>query len=83
MKNERFESIRKRTSQETVNKVNSIFDNTMKTFIIINGTTLIALEAETKLKAMDRAANICDHSQEIIVREIEDVLGMAQLRKYL
>jgi hypothetical protein len=55
----------------------------MKTFIIINGKTLIALEAETKLLAMDHAVNICDHSQEIIVREIDDVLGAAQLRKYL
>jgi len=55
----------------------------MKTFIILTGKTLTVVEDATRLDAMDRAVNMFGANTEIIVREIDDVLGAAQLRKYL
>ena len=43
----------------------------MKKFIIINGKQLIYTKKETIEDARDYAIAICDHSLEIIVREIE------------
>ena len=43
----------------------------MKTFIIINGKSVRTIKAETLEDAVTRAENTCDHSKEIIVREIE------------
>ena len=43
----------------------------MKTFIIINGKSVRTIKAETLEDAVSRAENTCDHSKEIIVREIE------------
>jgi hypothetical protein len=43
----------------------------MKTFIIINGKSVRTIKAESMEQAVTRAENTCDHSKEIIVREIE------------
>jgi len=43
----------------------------MKTFIIINGKEVRTIKAETMEDAVTRAENTCDHSKEIIVREID------------
>lgn len=43
----------------------------MKTFIIINGKSVRTIEAENMEQAVTRAENTCDHSKEVIVREIE------------
>ena len=45
----------------------------MKTFVIINGKELAIVQRETKADAIILAENVCDHSKEIIVREIEKV----------
>jgi len=42
----------------------------MKTFIIINGKEVRTIKAETIEDARVKAINTCDHSKEIIVREI-------------
>ena len=43
----------------------------MKTFIIINGKSVRTINAENMEQAITRAENTCDHSKEVIVREIE------------
>ena len=43
----------------------------MKTFVIINGKSLKTIQKKTKEDAIIFAQNYCDHSKEIIVREIE------------
>jgi hypothetical protein len=42
-----------------------------KTFIILNGKTLRIVERNNIEEAITSAQNTCDHSQEIIVREID------------
>ena len=42
-------------------------------YIIINGTTAIMKEFDSKDKAIEYAENICNHSKEIIVRKIEQL----------
>jgi len=39
--------------------------------MILNGTELLLIIAENMDEAKQKAINICDHSKEIIVREIE------------
>ena len=43
----------------------------MKTFIIINGKSVRTIKTESMEQAVTIAENTCDHSKEIIVREIE------------
>ena len=45
----------------------------MKTFITINGTTLIITKRATLEEAIKSAENISDHSKEIIVREVTKI----------
>ena len=47
----------------------------MKNFIIINGTDLNFVTAESMEVARNYAIDFCDHSEEIIVREIKVVGG--------
>ena len=42
-----------------------------KTFIILNGKTLRIVERDSMAAAITSAQNTCDHSHEIIVREID------------
>ena len=42
-----------------------------KTFIILNGKTLRIVERDSMAAAITSAVNTCDHSLEIIVREID------------
>lgn len=51
----------------------------MKTFIIINGKEVRTVKAETMEDARTKAINTCDHSKEIIVREIE---GNTEINKF-
>lgn len=44
-----------------------------KTFIILNGKSLRIVQRESMEDAITSAQNTCDHSQEIIVREIDYV----------
>ena len=45
----------------------------MKTFIIINGSIVQLIERPSIELACQTAQNVCDHSKEIIVREITKV----------
>jgi alanine racemase len=45
----------------------------MKKFIIINGTKVRIIERISMDKAIESAENTCDHSKEIIVREITEI----------
>lgn len=45
----------------------------MKHFIIINGKDVFIREKELLLDAITWAENYCDHSKEIIVREINPI----------
>ena len=47
----------------------------MKKFIIINGLDAVITERETLEDAKHHAINICDHSKEIIVKEVECING--------
>jgi hypothetical protein len=42
----------------------------MKPYALINGTELYIISAENYDEARTKAINACDHSKEIIVREI-------------
>jgi hypothetical protein len=44
----------------------------MRTFVIINGKKMRTIEAKNMEEARTRAINTCDHSKEIIVREIKE-----------
>jgi len=43
----------------------------MKKFITINGTSAFVSEHDSIEEAIASAQNVCDHSKEILVREIE------------
>ena len=43
----------------------------MKKFVIINGMDLIHIECNDLSEAKQKAFKICDHSKEIIVRQIQ------------
>ena len=43
-------------------------------FIIINGTTALIIERASMEKAIETCQNICDHSKEIIVREVDEIM---------
>lgn len=45
----------------------------MKKFITINGTKAWITERKSMEDAVTSAVNVCDHSKEIIVREITDL----------
>lgn len=45
----------------------------MKKFITINGNKAWITEKVSISKAIDSAQNICDHSKEIIVREVTEI----------
>ena len=45
----------------------------MKTFAIINGSVLMIVNLPTLEDARHRAINICDHSKEILVRELTGI----------
>tara|TARA_R110000772_G_scaffold47429_1_gene108406 strand:+ start:423 stop:593 length:171 start_codon:yes stop_codon:yes gene_type:complete len=53
----------------------------MKKFIIINGTDVILKRLPTLEDARHHAINVCDHSKEVIVREIKNLYGL-KYRKY-
>ena len=44
----------------------------MKKYIIINGKDMFLYRAETIAEARDQAINVCDHSKEVIVREVHN-----------
>lgn len=46
----------------------------MKKFIIINGLNATIIQRETLEDARNTAINICNHSKEIIVREVESII---------
>jgi hypothetical protein len=46
----------------------------MKKFIIINGLNATVVERETLEDARNTAINICDHSKEIVIREINSII---------
>lgn len=50
----------------------------MKTFIIINGLDARLIKRYSIEKAIESAVSTCDHSQEIIVREIKTFKGLNQ-----
>ena len=50
----------------------------MKTFIIINGKSVRTIYVENMEKAIAWAENYCDHSKEVIVREIETEIAIFQ-----
>ena len=45
----------------------------MKKFIVINGTEATVIKADSLLDAIEKAIAICNHSKEIIVREITNI----------
>ena len=47
----------------------------MKKFIVINGSELFFLEAETMQNAITWCQNYCNHSEEVIVREYTAILA--------
>ena len=47
----------------------------MKKFIIINGRDAVIVERENLEDARNSAINMCDHSKEIIVRELERIIN--------
>ena len=51
----------------------------MKRYIIINGTTAMIVERKSIDAARDTAINLCDHSQEIIVREITELTDYSKV----
>lgn len=51
----------------------------MKTFIIINGDDVIIKRLPTLEDARHHAINVCDHSNEVIVREVKNFYGIKQL----
>lgn len=48
----------------------------MKTFVIINGTVLRVVEKKDMEEARNHAINTCDHSLEIIVREVTNIISV-------
>lgn len=46
----------------------------MKKFLIINGLNATIVERQSLEDAKNTAINICDHSKEIIVREINNLI---------
>lgn len=54
-----------------------------KTFIILNGKTLRIVERDSMAAAITSARNTCDHSHEIIVREIDYNLFVDHAREYI
>jgi hypothetical protein len=54
-----------------------------KTFIILNGKTLRIIERDSMAAAVTSAVNTCDHSHEIIVREIDYNLFTDHKREYI
>ena len=48
----------------------------MRQFIIINGKEVFYIHSADLESARNSSINICDHSQEIIVREIETVTDL-------
>jgi hypothetical protein len=51
----------------------------MKKFIIINGDDIILKILPSLDDARDHAINVCDHSNEVIVREVSNFYGFKQL----
>jgi len=45
--------------------------NIMKKFIIINGMEITLLQKESLAEARNHAINVCNHSKEVLVREVE------------
>jgi len=54
------------------NHKNNIKMEAKKKFITINGSRCWITEKKSLAEAIHSAKNICDHSEEIIVREIKD-----------
>ena len=52
----------------------------MKTFVIINGTILIYTIQKNMEDAITKAENISNHSNEIIVREITEIINPITLK---
>ena len=45
----------------------------MNTYIIINGLDVIVIKRISMVDAEHTASNICDHSKEVIVRQVNDI----------
>ena len=52
----------------------------MKKFIIINGKSARIIQRESLDMAKQTAENICDHSKEVIVREVTEVIDNSKKR---
>lgn len=53
----------------------------MKIFLVINGAKAWITERKTMESAVQSAVNLCDHSYEIIVREIEEFTDYTKVFK--
>lgn len=53
----------------------------MKIFMILNGTSLKFIQAIDIYEAKHSAINTCDHSKEVIVREVNEVKIGPTIRK--
>ncbi len=51
----------------------------MKTFITINGQKAWIHEKKSMQKAIESAQNVCDHSKEIIVRQITEITDYTKI----
>lgn len=51
----------------------------MKTFIIINGTKSYIITKESMEEARCFAIDVCNHSEEIIIRELSELIDCTNL----
>lgn len=51
----------------------------MRKFIVINGTKAWICERKTLADAVQSAQNICDHSKEVIVREVKQFTDYSRI----
>ena len=47
----------------------------MKTYIIINGLNTTIIDRPTITDARHAAINMCDHSNEVIIREVNNIVS--------
>lgn len=55
----------------------------MKKFILINGKNVYKFKAVSMKKAIEVAENTCDHSEEVILREYNEIVEMGAFRIHL
>ena len=52
----------------------------MNTYIIINGLNVTLIDRISMVDAKHTAINICDHSKEVIVRQVNDITNWSMTR---